>query len=75
MNNYHRVIIGALLTAALLAGCDVSTTPKVSPTAISAPENTAQPAQPAGTAYPAPDYPGPASQTSATAYPAPTTTQ
>ena len=66
------IIYGALLVAALLAGCDTNIQPATSSTPKSI--MTSQPAEPAGTAYPAPaGYPAPDSPTTA-AYPAPTST-
>ena len=68
----HRMICGALLLAALLAGCGTyaqPTPPPASPSVM-----TSQPAPGSGTAIPAPTgYPAPNSPAE-TPYPAPTGT-
>jgi hypothetical protein len=62
------ILCGALLSAALLAGCDVNDRP-ATPTPVPS-VMTSQPAPSSATAYPAPEsYPAPE-----TAYPAPTST-
>jgi len=69
------IIYGALLAAALLAGCDTSNQ-STSPATSATPKSimTSEPATPGGAGYPAPEgYPAPNSP-AATAYPAPTST-
>jgi len=69
------IICGALLFAALLAGCDTSTQATPPPTpSTSQSVMTSQPVPASGTPYPGPEgYPVPNSS-AATAYPAPTGT-
>ena len=54
----HRIICGALLVAALLAGCGTSATNTPATSATPPSVMTSQPVPAPGTAYPAPDgYP------------------
>ena len=69
----RRILCGALLLAALLAGCGTNAPPTPPPTSATSPSVMTSPSVPApGTAYPAPEvYPALNSPTE-TAYPAPT---
>ena len=69
----RRILWGALLLAALLAGCGTSAQPTSPSTSATSPSvMTSQSAPAPGTAYPAPEgYPVPNSPAE-TAYPAPT---
>ena len=70
-----RIMYGALLLAALLAGCGTNAEPTPPPTSATSPSvMTSQPVPAPGTAYPAPEgYPAPNNPVE-TAYPAPTST-
>ena len=69
------IMYGALLLAALLAGCGTNAELTPPPTSITPPSvMTSQPVPAPGTAYPAPEgYPAP-NNLAETPYPAPTST-
>ncbi len=70
MYNPRRILCGAVLAIALLAGCDVNDRPATATPSVM----TTQPAPAPTPAYPAPEgYPAPEAATTS-AYPAPTST-
>ena len=71
----RQIFGGALLLAALLAGCGTTAQPTPPPTSATSPNvMTSQPVTAPGTAYPAPEaYPA-LNSPAVTAYPAPTST-